>query len=796
MPVTGVTYQSQIALNSGNTTPHGAVWIQELNRVWIANNSDDSRYIYNEAGTYQSKASLPTGNTAPRGFCFVASRDEVWSLDVSSLYRIDTDGTAQGSYALHANNRHGEGLLYFPSIDEVWVVDRVDRLWYRYRAADGTFIGTYPLNSANSDPRGAAFVDGEAWCLNGSDKKMYPYSASGVYRGTAISLDSRQSLPRALTRVKNDLWVLDNANDNIFKYTLVGLSMSIESIDEQFITLGTKTYDLVIDITGTPDKVEATGHMEGFYQDWDATNAQLHIKSAEVTRLISGVFWTVKATKGVETVTSTITYNVVKATPIFQTLAKLYLYKNVPINIDILIQNIPNLLLPNALLLGLKSDLKDYGVNIQGKLPKDANFSIDEGNFVFTVPSDTGGTPQVQNYAYEIESGTPPAIATPTFEPKGNYGALTFTDVTHALNYEWTLESGDDAAWNAFSSTRQVIDPGRIEVTPGHLNVTLKFPNITGASSYEYMLSSETHEVDWTPFVGTLSNQMITTIIPDLQEGVTYTLRLRVGSPWVGVPVSIQITGGRILYALHEDTSSNDDHVLYVFHSGTVQGAVASTIKRILIPDDVDTPRDLAIDFKNNNFYILDTQDYSIHVFPLNTANNTEAVRSRKFFKPSTLSSPLSLAFDDDTLYAGQNNIYKFESFLANTANGQTAVRINEYILGSAIRVGGNNRSYACDIDGESIYALVSASVGEYVVSFAKSPASFTNIPLALDERFASIDEDALSVVGNTGYVVRNDNEIELIDLTKPYKSDSSQRIRTFIAPPGCSRIRGLVAEK
>ena len=46
--------------------------------------------------------------------------------------------------------------------------------------------------------------------------------------------------------------------------------MSIESIDEQFITLGTKTYDLVIDITGTPDKVEATGLLEGFYQDWDA----------------------------------------------------------------------------------------------------------------------------------------------------------------------------------------------------------------------------------------------------------------------------------------------------------------------------------------------------------------------------------------------------------------------------------------------------------------------------------------------------------------------------------------------
>ena len=796
MPVTAVTYQSQIALNSGNNTPHGAVWIQELNRVWIANNSDDSRYIYNEAGTYQSKASLPTGNTAPRGFCFVASRDEVWSLDVSSLYRIDTDGTAQGSYALHANNRNGEGLLYFPSIDEVWVVDRVDRLWYRYRAADGTFIGTYALNSANSDARGAAFVDGEAWCLNGSDKKMYPYSASGVYRGTAISLDSRQSLPRALTRVKNDLWVLDNGNDNIFKYTLVGLSMSIESIDEQFITLGSTTYDLTIDITGTPDKVEVTGLLEGFYQDWDATNAELHIKSEDVTRLIGGAVWTIKATKGVDVVTSTITYNVVKATPIFETLAKLYLYQNVPINIDVLIQNMPDVLLPDALLLGLKSELKDEGVSIQGKLPAGANLSIDQDNIAFTVPSDTGGTPQVQNYAYEIEPGTPPTIGTPTFEPKGNYGKLTFTDVTHALGYEWTLEAGDDAAWNLFSSTRQVTDPGTIEVTPGHLNATIKFPNISGASSYEYMLSSETHEVGWTPFVGTLSNSMITTIIPDLQDGVTYTLRLRVGSPWVGIPVSIQITGGRLLYALHADKSVNDDHVLYVFHSGTVDGGAASALKRILIPDDVNDPNDLTIDFKNNDFYILDGNQ-TIHVFPLNTADGAEAVRSRKFTKPSTLSYAHGLALYDTTLYAARSRFSEMESFLANTANGQTAVTINQYTpTNSQTPPASLSNLGSLDADSEYIYTvLLNSSDNTYhFVSLAREPLNYTNVSYVLSQRLANRRRAGLAVVGNIAYIAQ-DQYVDVIDITKAH-DDDDQELKQFTAPAGCTNIKGLAIQK
>ena len=111
----------------------------------------------------------------------------------------------------------------------------------------------------------------------------------------------------------------------------------------------------MIDITGDPETVEVTGHMEGFDYHWDATNDQLHIRAVEVTRLIAGVFWTVKITKDTEVLTADIAYNVVKASPIFETLAMLHLYKGVPINIDILIQNIPNLIMPNARLLGLKS---------------------------------------------------------------------------------------------------------------------------------------------------------------------------------------------------------------------------------------------------------------------------------------------------------------------------------------------------------------------------------------------------------------------------------------------------------
>ena len=577
----------------------------------------------------------------------------------------------------------------------------------------------------------------------------------------------------------------------------VAKPLGIEAIDEQFIALGTKDYDLIIDITGNPDTAEATGHMEGFSQDWDAANAQLHIKAEDVTRLIAGVFWTVKLTKGSEVLTADIAYNVVKAAPIFETLSLLHLYRDVPINIDILIQNIPDLIVPNARLLGLKSELQEYGLNVKGKLPEDANFSKNEGDISMIVPSETGGTSEMHDYAYKIESGSPPAIVNPSWQPKGNYGAVSFADVNHALGYEWRLGDSDTAEWNFFNSARQVIDPSTIAVTPGNLNVTLTFPNIAGASSYAYMLESETHNVNWTQFVGTFENNMITTIIPNLEEGVVYTLWLRVASPWVGTPVSIQITGGRIAYALHEDTSVNDDHVLYVFHTGTVQGAVASTIKRILIPDDVNRPRDLAIDFKNGDFYILDDST-SIHVFPLNTDHDVEAVRSRKFSKPSTLNSPYTLAFYDGTLYSSHFTIPSdLESFLANTANGQTAVRINEYDVnrtGSIQQV--TARTQAADADADSLY-FTNNYRGNYIIRIPRVPLDYTDVDVVLDRRQYRMGRAGLSVIGNTAYTAET-QDIYVADLTKGYSSRNAteQLLKSFIAPPGCTKIVGLVVAR
>lgn len=487
------------------------------------------------------------------------------------------------------------------------------------------------------------------------------------------------------------------------------MALSIEAIDEQFITVGTKDYDLVIDITGTPDTVEATGHIEGFGHHWDATKGQLHIKSDAVTRLISGVNWDIKAVKDTQTLMSQVAYNVVKAAQIFATLETIHLYRGVPINFDILIQNIPPLLIPNAELLGLKSELLEYGINIKGQISKTDNFSFNSGNVTITVPSETGGADTVYNYPYEIEAGKPPAIGTPKWTPKGNYGELKVDDVTHALGYEWTLETGDaeNVNWHFFDDARPVINPGEIEVTPGNLEVTIKFPNIASASSYEYQLVTENGEQNWTRFTGTLANNFITTIIPDLPEGVEHTLRIRVASPWVGAFVSLPIFGGRLCYTLQVDTSDRDNQWLYLYHTGHRSGEHASRIKRLLLPTSMSHVGNggLTVD-RDGKVYIIQNEsgasnEQALYTFNASTIDNaadgSRLTQDMKNPFPSAAGTSLSFAgmdFYGDNLYiyfvAATSGWRGVQIFSIPTVDGADLTRTtssNRGISGSNIAV-------------------------------------------------------------------------------------------------------------
>ena len=326
------------------------------------------------------------------------------------------------------------------------------------------------------------------------------------------------------------------------------------------ITVGTRNYSQPITVVGSTAATDVTleGDWEGFYMDWDRANDTLTVKSSEVTRVVGEYVWLVTAVDGGTTVTEEIVYSVVPAAPIITPITEtVAIFRDVPANLDILIQNTPDTSSVEGLQVGMKYEAGELfeGLKVDGMLPMDA--VLTETTFTAASIAENAAARVTSDIDCELMTGSPPQIVSPEFTPKGNYGELEFTDPTHALGYEWTLATGDvddllPEAWTFFNSTRNVIDPGEVEITPGNLNVSLTFPNVTGALSYEYMLESETHNVDWRRLTTTLANSMITTIIPDLEDGETYTLRLRVASPWVGSPVSVPVYGGRIAYCIHK----------------------------------------------------------------------------------------------------------------------------------------------------------------------------------------------------------------------------------------------------
>ena len=390
------------------------------------------------------------------------------------------------------------------------------------------------------------------------------------------------------------------------------MALSITPAGPFIIPIGTLNYSQPITIVDSTTNTDVTieGLWEGFYMDWDQSTGTLTILSAEVTRLVGEYVWLVKAVEGMTTVTAEIVYSVVPNGPIITPITDtVVFYRDTPANLDILIRNTPDEASVEGLQVGMKYDSGETfeGVKIAGMLPTGAKLT------------ETTFTPQVtaENFAARVTSdlncailpGSPPEIGTVDFTPNGSYGEIEFTDVTNAFGYEWTLAAGDldslpPEMLHYSDSTRGTIDPKSIEVTPGNLNVTVAFKMVPGASFYEYMLESESHNVSWTRFKGG-TQTLATIIIPDLQDGVQYTLRLRVASPWVGAPVSVTVYGGRLAFVMHEDGS---DSYLYIFHTGVPDGGTATRIKRLLLPTTFTGPDRGGIAIDGDDAYIINVE--------------------------------------------------------------------------------------------------------------------------------------------------------------------------------------------
>ena len=174
-----------------------------------------------------------------------------------------------------------------------------------------------------------------------------------------------------------------------------------ETIDEQFIIHGTEDYELAVEVTGgSEDTVfDHEGLWERFYPDWqhDAAHATgtetgvLYIRSEEVTRLIQNAEWTLTATEGTDTATTTITYNVVAAAPVIESVGTLSLVKDKLFLSDLEVSNNPSSVAVTGDQIALTFEDSEIGVMLTGRLPSEnANLTKDSFEGTITASNDGG----------------------------------------------------------------------------------------------------------------------------------------------------------------------------------------------------------------------------------------------------------------------------------------------------------------------------------------------------------------------------------------------------------------------
>lgn len=559
--------------------------------------------------------------------------------------------------------------------------------------------------------------------------------------------------------------------------------MAIAMVARQTVIINTP-YRLPITITNNPVRVEVKGDMEYFSYDWQPSSRQVVI-TGEPEEELTGVTWRVLATYRDRSVLEReIIYDVVKPAPIFLPVPDLHLYRDVPINVLIPIVNPADDINANAHLIGLGITPTAEGATIDGKIPLSHNFSITQANFELEAPY--GGGPVMQNIPYHIEAGTPPELGEINYTPKGDFAVVDFDDVRHAINYEWSL---DEENWNRFGNNRQGIDLENLTVTPGQLSATVTFPVVPGATAYQYQITSELGEGQWTDATITVINNMIRTIIPGLEDGVEYTGYLRVSSPWIGTPVPVRIMGGRFAYTIHSDGQvSGDQDYLGVIHTGVAHGETAPLIKKVFLPTNCTNPRGIAI--RDNLAYVpnrdTDRRGNSLFVFNHeDTENDNRATAIKRLFAPNNtyLNERLFIVDESEFYSIGASggayylHVYDFD---LNAANDQDTVSnpVGTQVISNAAVVG----ITVSDI----IYISLSGSI------HSRSKTAITTQIFGFTAPDDNRNTAGLSKVDNIYYTVDNSDDAIYIFRRDPDNLAQSSQIKRILLPSGLNQPIGL----
>lgn len=315
-----------------------------------------------------------------------------------TLHRADTDAQLQARITIGSAQRDGSDYYFDISVSNTadyrgavylrlaanQVYDYVTRGLVPSTALESSqfYFSTAPLRAAPSSFAATAAQRSVTLTWNAVSGSVYevrqvggnwsdatsPHEVTGLLPETAYTFEVR-------LKAFGSTLAGNIASLSVTTLEIPAGPLSIESIDEQTIPVGTQDYELAIDIGGKPTEAYVDGDMQGFYYTWDEVKSQLVIKSQRVTRIVGNLEWQVHISRGDKSLSATIIYSVVPIAPVIEDVGRQTLLKGIPFDLDIPIANSPTISMAAGLLTGLKhSPAVDgvKGLNIAGVLPATA----------------------------------------------------------------------------------------------------------------------------------------------------------------------------------------------------------------------------------------------------------------------------------------------------------------------------------------------------------------------------------------------------------------------------------------
>jgi hypothetical protein len=198
-------------------------------KFYVVNDSSAGEtFEYAGSGGAIETYSLNSGNSTPRGAVSTAAGDKIWVVDANkSVYVYNTSGGLLGSWSaggLHAQAQV-EGIA--TNGTDIWLVDAKQDKVFKYTGAATRLSGSqnaasnFSLNSGNKNPKDLVTDGASIWVVDDSGTdKVFKYTVAGSLLGS-WTISTGATSPTGITLDPGSpahLWIVDNGADRVYQY--------------------------------------------------------------------------------------------------------------------------------------------------------------------------------------------------------------------------------------------------------------------------------------------------------------------------------------------------------------------------------------------------------------------------------------------------------------------------------------------------------------------------------------------------------------------------------------------------